>query len=473
MKTKRLKNGIAAILIVTLSLTMFSCEDKDESSYKSMDSATREEVAQIASGDARLSGELENKEIKWMSSWDINPDATGKNTPIELATFQERYGGTVKYYKINWEKRYDELATAINGGEGIDFFPANDLDAFPKGAIRGMFVPVDDYIDYDSDLWKDVKAANDIMLWNGKHYVIINAINGDGCAVIYNRNTIEEAGLTDPAVLVEKNEWTWTAFEEMLTKFVDPENGKYGIDGWWFEGALSASCGVPYIGMENGKLINNLRDPSVERVQNRMYDLFSKNCVAIGVGDFGWKEKPNYIKEGKTLFYPCGMWTLYRAPDQWQGDYGEDCFFVPVPRDPDADAYYIPTAVDGYLMVKGCTNPEGVAKFADCKRLTMLNERAKVIGREAMFTDYGWTEEMAKMKDKMEEIALAHPFFDYYTGVTKDVTTILDSNENGIRGASKGTPWSETVSAIYTQIDAMIAEVNENPSNEGDTIPDE
>ena len=107
MSVRKLKSGIAAILVASLSMSMFACGDKETSSYKSLDSATREEVAQIASSDDRLTGELENKTVKWMANWDINPDGTGKNTPIELAIFQERYGGQIEYHMIDWSTRYE------------------------------------------------------------------------------------------------------------------------------------------------------------------------------------------------------------------------------------------------------------------------------------------------------------------------------------------------------------------------------
>ena len=134
-----------------------------------------------------------------------------------------------------------------------------------------------------------------------------------------------------------------------------------------------------------------------------------------------------------------------------------------MPKDPNSSEYYIPCGLDVYVMVKGGKNPQGVAKFADCKRLTLLNERAAELGQEQMFDDYGWTQEMVDMKKSMDELALANPHFDFYTGVTKDITSILDSNENGIRAASKGIPWSESVSAIYAQIDAFLKDVNDHP----------
>jgi ABC-type glycerol-3-phosphate transport system substrate-binding protein len=340
---KRLKAFLSALLVTALSFSLFSCGGSEsETSYdKELDADVREEINQIAMDSDLLTGELENKTIKWMSDWDINPDGTGKNVPIDLAVFQERYGGVIEYHQVTYENRYEKLAEAINSGDGIDFFYAGNMDAFPKGAVRGMFQPLDDYIDFSSELWEDVQDINDSVMWDGSHYMAIVQATGDNCAVIYNKKTIEEAGFDDPAELYEKGEWDWDAFQEMLEGFVDTDNQKYGIDGWWFEFGLMNTTGVPAISLEDGQLVNNLSDPSMERVQNWLYDLYSTNCVAIGVGDYGWSAKPKYIGEGKTLFYPCGLYTLYRSADQWQGDFGEDAFFVPMPKDPSADEYLL------------------------------------------------------------------------------------------------------------------------------------
>ena len=40
----------------------------------------------------------------------------------------------------------------------------------------------------------------------------------------------------------------------------------------------------------------------------------------------------------------------------------------------------------------------------------------------------------------MNEMALANPVFDYYNGISSDVTDILDSSVNGIRATSRGIP---------------------------------
>lgn len=460
---KKFKAFISAILLTAMSLSLFACGSNGSSSEKydkDLDSSTREEINSIAANSELLTGELENKTIKWMSDWDINPDGTGKNVPTDLAVFQERYGGQVEYHQVTYENRYEKLAESINSGDGIDFFYAGNLDAFPKGAVRGMFTPVDDYIDFSSPLWEDVQEVNDSVMWNDQHYMAIVQTTGDLCAVIYNRKTIQEAGFEDPAELYADGEWDWDAFQEMLEGFVDTDNQRYGIDGWWFEFGLMETTGVPPIGIEDGKLVNNIGDHSMERVQNWLYELYSTNCIAIGVGDYGWSAKPQYIAEGKTLFYPCGLYAFYKTPDQWQGDFGEDAFFVPMPKDPEADEYYIPVGMESYVMVKGGQNPEGVAKYLDCKRYALINEEVGAIADQQMIDDYGWTEEMVEMKKSMQELADANPIIDFSKGVSTDCGDLLDSN---LRNAARGTPWNETYDSIYATVDTYISEINENP----------
>ena len=456
---KRSARALSALLAVSAAAGLLSGCGQESSYDKPLDSATAEEVASLAAQDSRLTGELENKTIKWMANWDINPDSTGKSTPIELAIFQSRYGGKVEYVPVDWNNRFDDLAKKINGDEGVDFFPAGDLDCIPRGVFSDIFVPVDDYIDLNDPLFSDVKEAADLFTWKGKHYVIVNDVTGDRCVVIYNRDTIEENGLKDPAKLFAEGKWDWNTFTDELKQFVDPQNGSYGLDGWWFEAGLSATCGVPYIGMEDGKLVSHLKDPAIERVQNWFYELGSTDCVAIGVGDFGWEEKKNYIGEGKELFYPCGVWALYN--DSWRKDFGENAMFVPMPKDPEADEYYVPCGLDGYVMVKGGHNPEGVAKFAACKRMMITNQRAEEIATEQLYNDYGWSSEMVDMLHKCHEMAKAHPQYDFYTAVSSNVSDILDNGENGVRTAAKGqVKWSESLGVINAAIDGYLEDAN-------------
>ena len=458
---KKARYFISALLLTSLSMSLLACSSKkdDSSKYsKELDSSVRDEILQNAVASELLTGDkLENGVIKWLSDWDINPDGTGKNVPIDLAVFQERYGGEIKYYRCKYEERYVMLSKYIASGEGIDFFYGGNLDAFPKGAVKDMFVPVDDYIDFESPLWEDVKDINDQFVWNGKHYMAGIQATGDKTAVVYNRKTVAEAGLEDPADLYARGEWDWNAFENMLEKYVDNGSQKFGIDGWWFEYGLMNTIGVPPVSIEDGKLVSNLSDPSMERVQNWLYELYQKGYIAIGSEDLGWESKPAYIGEGKELFYPVGLYEFYKEKSQWSTTFGADAFFVPMPKDPEADEYYIPTGFESYMFVKGGSNPQGVAKYLDCKRFTHLDEDTKAVADKQFIDDYGWTQEMIDMKNSMQELAEANPVIDISNGVSEDCGELLD---NSLRLTARGTPWNETYEAIYATVDKYLENIN-------------
>ena len=465
---RKTKNFISALILTALSVSLASCGSSSSSSSSSnpyadvdVNSEVRNEVNQAASNSDLLEDvELENKTIKWMANWDINPDASGKNKPTELVVFEEKYGGKIEWSRCDWANRYEKLAETINSGEGVDFFYAGDGDAFPKGAVKGMFSPADDYIDFSSPLWEDVKEINDSLIWEGKHYCTVVQSVGDRVACIYNRKTVEEAGLDDPAELYANGEWDWDAFQDMLVKFVDTEKQHYGIDGWWFEFGLINTTGVPAISIEDGKLVNNIGDPAMERVENYLYDLYNTNCIAIGVGDYGWTAHPEYVGEGKVLFYPVGLYELYCEEATWKQKFGDDVFFVPMPKDPNADEYYIPVGTDSYCFVKGGQNPQGVAKYLDCKRFAKLDEGTKAVADKQFRDDYGWTDEMIEMQHSMQELADANTIIDLSTGVSTDCADLLDSN---LRNTARGTPWNETYDAIAAAVQNYVDEVNENP----------
>ncbi len=464
---RKLKAFLAALAMSVMVFSTAACGSSDSGS--NADKSKKENMTMPPEKEKQLinaleneksitlDGELENKTIKWMSDWDINPNESDPVPHADLYYFQQVYGGNIEFYYVDYEQRYDKLAEAISSGEGIDFFFAGNGDAIPKGAIREMFVPVDDYIDFKSPLWKDVKDVNDSIMWNGKHYTAVVQTTGDSVAVLYNRKTIQEAGLDDPAVLYENDQWTWDTFQGLLEKYVDTSNQRYGIDGWWFEFGLINTTGVPPVGIEDGKIVSNLSDPNMERVQNWIYELYQKDLIAIGVGDYGWESKPNYIGEGKLLFYPVGLYELYSKPEEWKEKYGEDVFFVPMPKDPKADKYYVSAKMEAYSIVSGASNPEGVAKYLDCKRYVLMNDEARAAA-DTMYTEnYGWTQEMVDMKESIQELADKNPVLDISRGVSADCGDIIDSS---LRNAARGTPWSETYDSISAVVQNYIDKVN-------------
>lgn len=429
-------------------------------------SATKETTtATMASEDAEVVDQvevdvekLENGKLRWLSFWALEPEE-GESVDVFLQLFKTKYGGEIEYIPTTDSTKYDDLATLVLGGNSPDMFPAADLDTFPGKASAGMFQPMDDYIDYDSELFPEgARRINDMHTIGGKHYMACVAADA-GTIILYNKNTIEENGFDDPAELAYNNEWTWSAFKQMCYDFTDAEQDKYAIDGWWYELAMMLSTGVPVIGMENGEVVNNIMDPNLARVQELFREMHGAG-VNFPRAEYNWKEHPERIGEGKTLFYPVGSWQLYEPDISAFGKAGE-IMFVPMPRDESADEWYLSAAggLDAYAMCKGAPNPEAVAAFIKCKLTANTDESVKEVNDKKLRSDYGWTDEMVEMYNYVNELTNAHPVVDFYAAVNADVYELL---HNPIKDASyNGTDWYQTRDERNDVVQSYIDELNE------------
>lgn len=423
---------------------------------------SQEEQEQINSVADQLTGELENKTIKWFSFYDpFHPTTSGNTKALSLELFEAKYDGKIEYIETTWQNRFNDLSTRIIGGDGIDFIAGGDLDSFPKGIPSGQFESYDSYIDWSNPLWAEWKDLNDKFIVNGKHYIICPQ-STLGQVVVYNRGTVEAMGFDDPAELFEKGEWNWDTFKGMLLDYVDPAQDQYGLDGWFNEQPLMLTSGVPSVELKDGKLVHNLNDPNLERVMNFMYSLSTSELV-LDKSLFSWTEHPEFIGEGRELFYIGGMYVLEGAPEVWTATFGnqEDVMFVPLPKDPESSEHYVPAGLEAYMLCKGAQNPEGVMRFMECILAANADPQTQEIGVNKLRNDYGWREDMIEMRDKITELARKNPVYDIHTGCPTDLYDILDSGEYGIRAAFYGHDWATTRESLLDVTDIYINEFNE------------
>lgn len=469
-----IKRILAGTLALSMSLSIASCGNTSSSGGEGGETtkATEagkeldaEDVEQIKSLEDLLPDrELENKTVKWMAHYDINPSEGSVKSP-GLELFEQKYGGKIQWVQTTWDTRYDDLATAVMGKNSPDFFPASDMDTFPKGAIKGMFDPIDDVIDLDSDLWSSVKESSDEFVFNGKHYVVVIDISPNYvCA--YNKTTIEQNGFDDPAELLDNDEWNWDTFAEMCKDFTDADADKYALDGYWYVHAISESCGVPLIGLEDGKLVNNMSDPSIEKVQNFMYEL-QKNNVVFDRSSNNWStrgsgETGEGLGSYLTLFIPVGLWALEVPVDKSKlfGDVeAGEIMFVPMPKDPDSDTYYISSRIEGYNMCKNAPNPDGFAAYMDC--LMVAKENTSSITEKTLREEYKWNDDMIDMRTRIYEMAAENPVFNFAAGVSQELDSTMESVSQAtmITGGDVKT-WTQTRSEYEKQVDFFINEAN-------------
>lgn len=379
------------------------------------------EAADSMLGDA----ELENKTVKWLAHYDLNPDTRGGSKSVALEMFEAKYGGEIKYYPTTWENRWNDLSTSVLGGEGIDIFPF-ETRALPKGIVSGMFTSVDEYVDMDSDIWKNTAEYMELFNFGGKHYELCTGVSPEA-VVIYSKKTIEENGFDDPWELYKKGEWNWDTFKSMMLDFVDEDSGKYGLDGYDYQKALGTSAGASTLKLVNGKLELDLNNPALDKAMWLAEDMYA-NGLFLDKSLFNWSAQPQMMGEGNQLFYFCGAWALESAPELWSTQIAaEDAAMVPVPCSPDFEEAYsiIP---DGFLMCKGSGNPDGAVKYAECCIAASLDDNSRAISDRKKMDDYGWTESLLEQYYACIDAAREYPFYDLSYGISDDYISAVTDN---------------------------------------------
>lgn len=438
-----MKRIIAIILAAIMVFALVGC-GKDKREVIKLTLSTEDAEAILAAAGIMLpdaeSVSCAGSEVKWYAWYDsLQNYSTEEIVNTGYFTFNERYGCTIKWIECTWDARFDELANLILGGTPPDCYPG-DVETFPNYAIKNMFQPVNEYIDYDDPLWKDTRDfALEHFSLGDKTYMIVTDISIEH-VVAYNRRVMDEWGFDDPAELYSNDEWTWDEFYEMAVEFSDPDDKRYAFDGWAYDNAIMESCGTDVViyDTETDKFVGNIDDPRLERAANLINDLKKNDCV-FPVWSNGWKLRGGEeiegigVKEGLTLFWVRGTWAFTGPLEEiaavWGDIEAEELMFVPMPRDPQGDGnYYCTVKTGGYCLIQDCNNPEGVALLASCDRFKILDPTVITVDKKQLIEKYKWTDEMLDMYDHCHELANGdHTVVVYDAGLGSDLDGVVNS----------------------------------------------
>lgn len=420
----------------------------------------QEDVDSLSNAMSQLQDvELANTEIKWLAHYDINPSTNGASKKVELELFERKYGGSIKWYETTWDNRYNDLSTYVLGGEGIDFY-ASDTANLPKGIVSGMFQSVDQYIDINDAIWQNTKTAMESYAFGGKHFMFVTNTRAN-YYVFYNTDTLEANGLDDPWDLYKAGNWNWDTFKEMLANFVDEENDQYGLDNWYNEIALLYSAGVPTVDTDDsGNLRFNINDPTVEKAMNFQYELYNSGLV-FPIDQYNWAIQPAMMGEGRQLFWIAGYWEAEGDPSVWATQIPADKLgFVPTPSPAGSDPYQAAT-LEGYVLCKGASNPEGVARFAECTIVANNDADALALGDKKMMEDSKYSQDLVDRVHEINDLAKKYPVVDLATGVSTDVYDYtINTGESAMKKAFRGTDWATTREEYADAVGMLIDEVN-------------
>lgn len=484
---KNLKKVLAGAMALTMTAGLAACSNDDgvSSGDGGADATTTTEAttttaATVAINKTELSDdqadalsdamsklqdiELENKEIKWLAHYDINPSTNGASKKVELELLERKYGGYVTWIPTTWENRYNDLSTNVLGGMGVDLY-ASDTGNLPKGIINGMFEPVDQYIDINDDIWSNTKEAMESYRFGDKHFMFVTNVIAN-YFVYYNTETIEENGLDDPWELYKSGEWNWDTFKSMLMEFVDEDNDQWGLDNWYNELALTYSAGVPTVQSVDGRLVCNLKDATLEKAMNFQYDLYNSGLV-LPLEQFNWAIQPQMMGEKRQLFCIGGSWEAEGDPETWSMKIPpENLGIVPTPSPADSDPYQA-AALEGYVLCKGAANPVGAALLAECTIVASNDENARLISRQKRMEDAQWSEELVDRLDEINSLAKQYPVIDLAPGCSNDIASYTTDGgaEIGIRAAFHGVEWASNRESIADAIEMLVGDVDTNLQN--------
>jgi len=433
----------ASILCLSLILSITACTDGKGSS--STISLTSEQQGVISNAASLLpEDELENKVVKQYGFYDINGAA---DIVPAINLFEQKYGGKIEYVQVDWDQRFTALANLIMSGESPDIFPREE-NVWPDGISNNQYAALDEYIDFESPLWSGTKAIADQYLWEGKHYYV-PWVTANGDLLIYDKTRFEEFAIDDPMDLYDQGKWDWNAFKAILTEWTEIDDEHIGYRGSnarpWI-----ASTGKAFVGIgEDGKIVNNIRDNDIARVQDFLQQLRLEELITDE-----YKDPAPAMEEGLTAFYGVGEWALSgiqeKLPDHEIG-------IVTFPKDPNADEYYIQDGSFGYMVIEGSKNIKGAVAFLSCCRLMQLDADLSQTSKEVMLTERGYEEWQ----------------YDYLMDIRSGKHPLIVDNSYGL-GASvedslsklldepifRGESWAEIREEHYNVIDEVIKSYN-------------
>ena len=365
---KKLKQLFAVLsaMMLTAAMTGCSSDGSSEGRTKSQDDVSIATDEVNKNNDPDISGQT----VYWMATYDLNPKGNADRS-VALALFEDVYGAKIQYIATTDATKFDDLANRINSGDPVDMFPY-EWDAVPNGVTKGMYDPLDEYVDLEDPLFDDVRHMAEMFKYNGHYYVIPYAVS-DPLAITYSRTLMEEEGLKDPYDLYLKGEWNWNTFMDMMKTFVSngDEGTRHGCCGW-FGQAILQSTGDTVIKYDGTKFTNNIMSANIERAELLMEEISKLGLFAPSwYGCF-----PN---DGSVLFYGMAPWSLSESNVQ---NPDGDIFLVPFPKDPESDTYYLNMNYGATMLVKGSDKGDAVAMWIKCQRLAETDPEYKAAAKE-------------------------------------------------------------------------------------------
>ena len=401
----KLKRIFAGLMAGATALSLAACSSADTSgatnANDSANASTTETTIDdeienpVDIGDISIDAgdEVEPAELEYLGCYDIT---TAGDVKPAYKYFSANYDCTIKCTIVSSLQILEKLTTAISSGDSPDLVDYAD-NTFPLIMSKNMYTPLDDYMDLSAPQWSGLEDYINKYKWNGKNYYYPWAYNVSPYFLIYNRGLYEELGIDDPKELYDEGNWTWDTMTDCIRKFIDSDvdgerTGLYGATAYAAQ-AFIDTTGTPLISIgDDGKLVSNFNNANVDRAANFMQNLKKEGLAKFPEDMIDVSEEP--IKGGTAAFQAMGEWIITNYARAMSKDDTLDIFFVPFPRDSEADEYYYSMTAFGYLVPAGSEHAKQASVFINCCRLSNTDEELKATTKESIMKNKKYTDEM-------------------------------------------------------------------------------
>lgn len=348
----------------------------------------------------------------------------------------------------------DELIASIQSDASPDLTDKLN-NSYPYLMSRNIYEDLTAYMDMSSPQWVDMEEYVDRYEFNGKHFYFPWDYTMSPQLLFYNHRLFEQYDIPDPAKLIEEDNWTWETFLEDCRLFALTEDNAVGLYGKDIAENFIASTGVMLVGRdENGKLTSNFTSEEISRTAEWLGELsqsVSGDCPESAA------------EEGLAAFY---------SADREYADETE-LFFVPYPRDEQAEKYFCRASTRGYLVPKGAKNVVGACCFINCCRLDIYGDvpEETAASDETSFPAGTSEIDVPQTGESETEITpadilkkLRNP--DLFSGVTdenkcfsEEINAVIDGMLDNIMNADD-TDWERQCAENLPIINAAVDELN-------------
>lgn len=386
---------------------------------------------------------LENPNVTIALYWDaFNEDGSYNNSnygyPLGQAieAFEQKYGGTVTRKVVGWNKGANAIAESLETGDSIDLVFTEGNARFPEDAISELYLPIDQYLDYNvCD-----QASVDAFLYKGEHYVYTNASITQPYLIIYNATMFEEESLETPTELYNKGEWTYAKFLEYIAHFTRDTDGDGEVDQWGLEPSRvkRQNIGFANDAMQVYEVGNGELAVSIDSQEMIQYYEFLTSYNAIPSVREGCDTDGNWL-ERRVCAMMSEVTTWLPGGEGYEGSDKFD--FVPLPTF-DGRQATTPVWDNGFALSASASNPEGAAVLA-----SMICQYAQDAGADSL-ADMCDEAQIERINAIMTKIV---PQRRKYAGV---------SNGAGEGEALDGTPAQTIIETYKSQLEGEVEAYN-------------